>query len=110
MKLDRFEAMEIHEVQQVVAVAEFYRVVICRATQVDDTPYLIRIKRLLTMGYFRRLWSFDSHLAVLREFVPADEVPFYEALAAAILDEACVARLNEFPRWRDLPSSPVNPD
>ena len=101
--IDRFESSGLREISQVVAEVEMYKLILSRTANGDDTQNLIRLKQLLCHSYAHVPWSFERHLAVLRDFVRPDEMPLYDALAAAVLDESVVDRLNEFPRWRDLP-------
>ena len=101
--MDRFESSGLREISQVVAEVEMYKLILSRTANGDDTQNLIRLKQLLCHSYAHVPWSFERHLAVLRDFVRPDEMPLYDALAAAVLDESVVDRLNEFPRWRDLP-------
>ena len=70
-------------------------------------PALSRLKWLFAKGYDREAWSFDNVLATAAGKIPEDEMPFYRALADAILDEQKVADLDQFERWREIEPTPI---
>jgi len=74
----------------------------------EDAAGLARLKWLLAHGYERDFWSLDDVLAGAAEKIPPEDMPFYTALAAAILDETKVAELQSFDRWQQIEPIPID--
>jgi hypothetical protein len=53
-------------------------------------------------------WDAGYFLEAIKVKVPADAFAFLVALVAALNDRANVAKLDEFPAWREVAPEPLN--
>ena len=85
----------------------FYWCFLVRAKKRDDGQGLARLKHLFERGFERGEWTFSQVLAVAREWIPGEEMPFYDSLAEAILDPQKVGELDRFDRWKQIAPAPL---
>lgn len=74
----------------------------------DDSAGLGRLKTLLEAGFLRQPWTFDDVLETAAKELSDEEMAFYRALAAAILDETKVDELEGFERWAQQTPIPID--
>lgn len=97
-----------HAVTVNAAFIAFHWSLLARLSNRDVTPGLARAKHLLESGYERAAGTFEALLATVRaNGLPAEDLRFFSALAAAILDTSTAGRLAEFPRWREIKPIPL---
>ena len=96
------------EIHHRAAEFAFYWCLIRRMKELDDTFGLSRIKFLFEENYLRLPWSFESVLETAKQKLSKEEMNFYTALADAILDQDKVGELNQFERWKEIESIPID--
>ena len=84
-----------------------YWCLLVRAEKRDDRQGLARLKYLFETGFERGRWTFSQVLAAAREWIPEEEMPFYNSLADAILDPQKVGELDRFERWKQIAPAPL---
>jgi len=74
----------------------------------SDTTALRRWKYVLGKGFVREEWSFAQVLAAAEAEIPSEEMPFYHALADAILDDKKIKDLEGFEGWKQIEPVPLD--
>ena len=74
----------------------------------DGQPVLGRLKTVLQVGNYRAPWNFDAMLAACLPKLTEEQGKLARKLAAAILDKAKVAELDDEPSWRLVQPIPLN--
>jgi Tfp pilus assembly protein PilF len=93
---------------QVAAEIALYRGLIAKFEHRDDALALGRLKSLLTIGFKRLSWSFDSVIAIAKKRLDEADYRLYDVLATAILDEGKATELDEFPEWHGIEPIPLD--
>jgi predicted Zn-dependent protease len=91
------------QASQTLAEALFYGVLSQALGQHSPTPYLARLKHLLALGYSRIFWDFTPLFDAVLPDIDPEQAQHYRALGAAILDEAALPALAQWPEWAELP-------
>lgn len=91
------------QASQTLAEALFYGVLSRALGQHSPTPYLARLKRVLALGYPRGRWDFTPLFDAVLPDIDPEQAQHYRALGAAILDEAALPALAQWPEWAELP-------
>jgi len=99
---DLAETLVTGETSQTTAELLFYRVLLTAKQGDDPEPDLVRLKSLLSKGFLRGKWSFDSHLEAMAPFLDEVRLKFFRAVADAILDEKKVSDLETFSEWQAI--------
>lgn len=89
---------------QTLAEAMMYRALGDELTNKSATESLSMLKFAIQQGYEHGEWDFSAMFAVVLPRIADGKRALYEALGAAILDEAKVADLDAFEEWVDLPA------
>lgn len=89
-----------HTPDQTAAEVAFYRALISAMEGRDDIKAIGRLKTILSGDFPRATGSFEEVLNAAREKLSDNRKKFYEALAAAILDDARVRDLDGISTWK----------
>lgn len=91
------------EANRIMARLAFLRAAAARIKGRDDTEPLEHLKYILKHGFQRNAGlRWKQTLQTLGKKLPKDELPFFQALGAAILKKEGLKELHSFERWRAL--------